>query len=112
MKKSRKGAQAHRYQHVLMYLGRKDKGREGSVKRREGEESKVLVGRWHPGYHSRGGGAWQATYPTWWMCMPLLVGLAGADCVREDVSRIRWGRALTVAYESKGGTTREVRSPQ
>lgn len=35
--------------------------------------------------------------PTWWMCMPLLVGLAGADCVSEDVSRMRWGRALTVA---------------
>lgn len=32
---------------------------------------------------------WMHTYPTWWMCMPLLVGLAGADCVREEVSRIR-----------------------
>lgn len=52
--------------------------------------------------------AWQATYPTWWMCMPLLVGLAGADWVREDVSRIRWGRAFTVAYRNRG-VTREVR---
>ena len=29
--------------------------------------------------------------------MPLLVGLAGADWVSEDVVRIRWGRAFTVA---------------
>lgn len=41
--------------------------------------------------------------------MPLLVGLAGADWVREDVSRIRWGRAFTVAYRNKGGVTWEVR---
>lgn len=30
--------------------------------------------------------------------MPLLVGLAGADWVSEEVSRMRWGRAFTVAY--------------
>lgn len=34
--------------------------------------------------------------------MPLLVGLAGADWVSEDVVRMRWGRAFTVACESKG----------
>lgn len=39
----------------------------------------------------------------------MLVGLAGADWVREDVSRIRWGRAFTVAYRNKAGVTREVR---
>lgn len=44
----------------------------------------------------------QATYPAWWMWMPLLVGLAGADCVSEDVVRMRWGRAFTVACKSKG----------
>lgn len=30
--------------------------------------------------------------------MPLLVGLAGADWVSEEVSRMRWGRAFTVAW--------------
>lgn len=34
--------------------------------------------------------------------MPLLVGLAGADWVSEDVVRMRWGRAFTVACKSKG----------
>lgn len=29
------------------------------------------------------------THPAWWMWMPLLVGLAGADCVREEVVRMR-----------------------
>lgn len=70
--------------------GRRERDREGERKEGPGRE---VASR---GNH-REGGAWQATYPTWWMCMPLLVGLAGADCVREDVSRIRWGRAFIVA---------------
>lgn len=44
----------------------------------------------------------QATYPAWWMWMPLLVGLAGADWVSEDVVRTRCGRAFAVACKSKG----------
>lgn len=47
---------------------------------------------------TEGAGRQGWTYPTWWMCIPLLVGLAGADWVSEEVSRMRWGRALTVAW--------------
>lgn len=72
--------------------------RDGEGEMLEGKERKARLGRAVASEtQHRGGGAWQATYPTWCMCMPLLVGLAGADCVREDVSRIRWGRAFTVA---------------
>lgn len=82
--------------------------RGGEVLREKGEEGKGLAVMQQLGPH-QSGGACQGTYPTWWMCMPLLVGLAGADWVREDVSRIRWGRAFTVAYRNKGGVTWEVR---
>lgn len=34
--------------------------------------------------------------------MPLLVGLAGADCVSEEAVRMRWGRAFIVAWGAKG----------
>lgn len=37
------------------------------------------------------------THPACCMWVPLLVGLAGADWVREDVLRMRWGRAFRVA---------------
>lgn len=80
-----------------------EKGREG--RRREGEEVLRREGRAKqgpgrevaPGTTPQRGEGLASTYPTWWMCMPLLVGLAGADWVREEVSRIRWGRAFTVA---------------
>lgn len=38
-----------------------------------------------------------SSHPAWWISVPLLVGLAGADWVREPESRILCGRALTVA---------------
>lgn len=40
-------------------------------------------------------------HPAWCMCVPLLVGLAGADCVSELESRILWGRAFIVACGEK-----------
>lgn len=40
-------------------------------------------------------------HPAWWMCVPLLVGLAGADWVRDPESRIRCGRAFIVAWRHK-----------
>lgn len=43
------------------------------------------------------GGPLRLPHPAWWMCVPLLVGLAGADWVRDPESRILCGRALTVA---------------
>lgn len=43
------------------------------------------------------------THPAWWMCVPLLVGLAGADWVRDPESRIRCGRAFIVACRHKSG---------
>lgn len=41
------------------------------------------------------------THPAWWICVPLLVGLAGADWVRDPESRIRCGRAFIVALRNK-----------
>lgn len=46
------------------------------------------------------------THPACCMWTPLLVGLAGADWVSEDVLRMRCGRAFAVACRSEG--TRDV----
>lgn len=39
-------------------------------------------------------------HPAWWICVPLLVGLAGADWVRDPESRILCGRAFIVALRN------------
>lgn len=70
------------------------------------------AGQGAPTCPTEGAGRLDWTYPTWWMCMPLLVGLAGADWVSEEVSRMRWGRALTVAWgEHTGPEQLDTASP-